>query len=150
MPARRHISPNQLKMFMTPNELRAYGVAGGTDQSPDEDFDELLDRKLDDSYGIGLVDDIKKKGVKTPIQVIHMKNTTDKMIGHGHHRFAIASEFGPDELVPVLHTDAVYKEDPDDSEVDKRASLKKYSTYMEETGRPGKGVTDRFSWIYDY
>ena len=130
---------------MTPNELLEYGVSSGADQG-DEEFDELLDRKVDDSYGLGLIDDIKEHGVKTPVQIVHMKNTPQKMIGHGHHRFAVSNEFRPDDLIPVIHTDAVYKEAPEDYEVDKGASLNKYRGYM---GPSGKGTSDRFEWLYD-
>lgn len=125
--AARHIHPDQLKMFMTPDEIVAtVGDSvdrGHGDGDPNEDLNDLWDRKsgdLSDPYSghEDLQEHVNAEGVKTPVilQVSpHSKVSVNSsptsragiLMGNGHHRVMAAENkqdlTGHQVYVPVLH-----------------------------------------------
>ena len=97
-------------MFMKPSELRA-SLAGSVDLGakplPDD-----WDYKSNDS----LKNDIKRKGVQTPVIVDHgyhpgVRDEGGGVMGNGHHRVHNAhrlEEEGHEIYVPIVHTDGNY------------------------------------------
>jgi hypothetical protein len=119
MTASSHLQPEQLKMFMSANEIMSTHVPNPADfEDEDEDFassDEEVtgnfwDRKLTESMDNGTYDSIHHEGVKEPVNLYTKhpdKNTPkrEQRIGNGHHRVAAMNELDPDEVMPVLHHD---------------------------------------------
>jgi hypothetical protein len=110
--AENNLSHEQLKMFMTPKEIR-YRYEAQPEEYEDHELshEEVMYRKLHESKKIkqtgGLPDrqfvkdslyhSVKKEGVKTPIQLNPKQNT----IYDGHHRLAAATHLAPNNLIPV-------------------------------------------------
>jgi hypothetical protein len=136
MANKNHINPDQLRMFMSAREIDP-DTSVDAEEDDRDSLDELLGYKLDESKQTGLYYDIGRRGVQTPIQVIHDDTYGKRVLGHGNHRFAAQRDINPDALIPVVHTDAVYDED----DFDTYGTLRKYKEY---TG--GKGVDDAMSW----
>lgn len=146
MARRNHINPDQLRMFMSAREISPASSVDAAEQD-EEAFEQLMDKKLNESIDRGLYDDIARKGVKAPVQVIHHP-TVGNILGHGNHRFASQRDIDPDALMPVVHTDAVrpYPDDPSEyirNEWEPYETLKKYEKL---TG--GVGVTDSPRWFW--
>jgi hypothetical protein len=118
MRSKRHINPDQLRMFMSAREIdpdTSVDVGEYDDTSATDDFEDLMDMKLDIAKDKGLYYDIERRGVQVPIQVIRHKDGRIDL-GHGNHRFAVQRDLDPDALMPVVHTDAVYDQVTDDVE----------------------------------
>jgi hypothetical protein len=101
-------------MFMSAREIdpdTSVDVGEYDDTSATDDFEDLMDMKLDIAKDKGLYYDIERRGVQVPIQVIRHKDGRID-IGHGNHRFAVQRDLDPDALMPVVHTDAVYDDRP--------------------------------------
>lgn len=140
MTAKRHVSSEQLAMFMTAGELRQMGVSpfdtvdpkSGDIQTPEHTWE----RKTDEAIESGLVDSIRERGVSKPINLYHLSEGEDpnlvldidpetgkeitgslspKTIAHGHHRVAGANFVSPNEWIPVQHYD---RNDADPSKID--------------------------------
>lgn len=114
----------QLKMFMTGPEIKAYAKPGsGEYLSSDTDEntgavipDKLYARKANEAARTGLADLISAKGVQNPVRLMHfgpnatghqwsgdglpLANTVQ--IADGHHRVAV-SVLHPKQFVPVIH-----------------------------------------------
>lgn len=121
MSAKKNLQPQQLKMFMSANEIMSsYGPnpgdryassrlrshdmtksSGGTRWSyeREETDDELWERKRDEAWDSGVAQSIIDEGVKEPVNL----NMAWGTVGNGHHRVAVMHEEAPHELIPVLH-----------------------------------------------
>lgn len=119
MPAKRHINPSQLKMFMTPKELMEHFQPnpgdidhhdiemyddGGNARSDEDINSEFWDIKRDENDLSGLTEDVAAIGVRTPVTVQYHK-LHGPVIRGGHHRIAAAMEVNPDMLIPVNYAE---------------------------------------------
>jgi len=74
----------------------------------DEDFDTvfsdqtLLDYKYKNAKDNGLLDDVLKNGIQTPIEV-HVDRDGYKTVAQGHHRLAIAQRHFPNKPIPIKY-----------------------------------------------
>jgi hypothetical protein len=142
----------QLKMFMTPSEI---DPVSSVDAEEGEYIEDVLEKKLKGAKKSGLYKDISQKGVKTPIQVIHDPQTGENILGHGHHRFAVAQDLEDqgksDVLMPVFHSTAKYEKfyDDDPGYFDALGSIKEYDTYMNRYIGQGRGTGDKATWRSD-
>lgn len=128
--ASRHMSSGQLAMFMTAEELRGLGVSPfetvhpetGDIQSPEATWK----RKTREAHESGLVENVRKEGVHTPVNIYHlsegenpnlvldidpstrqeiMGQLSPRTIAHGYHRVAAGVETDENPLIPVQHYD---------------------------------------------
>ena len=121
MAAKDHLQGEQLRMFIPAKELintAARDVYSG-EEPPYEgqpmtlwEDDDVRYLKLDEARYEGLMDDIRRDGVLTPIQLSYQHphfddETTDKIpfIVNGHHRIAVAHDIDPEMLIPVRYVD---------------------------------------------
>lgn len=104
--AKSVVSAQQLAMFMTPREIEA------KTQSTDAPFyggvRQMRDIKGRENELTGLDESVKKEGVKKPVNLYH---TSTAEGGHieltdGNHRMTAALKHRPDDLIPVVHSDA--------------------------------------------
>ena len=105
MSASDHLNGEQLKMFMSPNEILAEGY------KPSEGL--ALKRKEAATWGI--TRSVAAEGVHHPVSLSHSVGwgvrdesgardaRSDKRIANGHHRFVAQQEADPDRLMPVVH-----------------------------------------------
>lgn len=96
--------PGQLRMFMTPSEIkRGYAPHSGDKayrwKTGLETDDALWDRKAKEAEEGGITASIARNGVKYPAT---LSDDTREVVG-GHHRIAGGDEAG-DKLMPVVHT----------------------------------------------
>jgi hypothetical protein len=143
----------QLKMFMAPSEI---DPSSSIDAEQGEYIEDVMEEKLEEAKNSGLYDDIRQKGVKTPIQVIHDPHTGEIMLGHGNHRFAVAQDLEnqgkSDVLLPVVHSIARYEkyyEDDDPGYFDALRTVKDYDNYMNRNFGQGRGTGDKYTWQSD-
>lgn len=110
----------QLKMFMSPSEINPSGsvdapwtkVAERHKKRPKrtrEMFTALMNEKTAEAAAVGLTEDIRRRGVVMPVQVIHTPEL-GRTLGHGNHRFAAAMAINPDMLIPIHHTEGTMKD----------------------------------------
>lgn len=107
MSAGDHIQPQQLKMFMSPNEVMdEFWIA---ENAPE--------RKLQQSMDDGLYDEISANGVQRPLRVVMSDNHTPPEVTNGHHRLFSQANIDPDRLMPITYDRSWAKaiEDKDDS-----------------------------------
>ena len=124
------INHRQLKMFMTPAEIKQHvdvnsgeleetyadepdPGSGGYYNYRKETPDELWERKTDESWDNGLAQSIEQKGVSRAVDIVHgpapyddidARDTSRPWLGNGYHRVAAAQDVrGSDELIPVEH-----------------------------------------------
>lgn len=113
MSAARHVNVEQLRMFMTPNEIVGSDILYG-DQVSGETREEMFAYKRDDSErrwadptepgGAMLDESIRREGVKKPVAIGHTAYTEGRPVfTDGHHRLAMAYELAPDNYIPVTH-----------------------------------------------
>lgn len=117
----------QLKMFMTGNEIKQT-ITGSVDASNnDEDtMSEMWDQKVeeshdrrvnagDDRHGQSLYDSVEDEGAHTPV-TLYTPRFNSTIHGDGHHRTAISADVedrsGRQVYLPVLHDehDPMYTE----------------------------------------
>ena len=135
----------QLKMFMTPEEIAPKGTidheVSVSYDYPEEDrkaaFDYTMRVKKSNASDDGMDKDIQKYGVEVPIQVVH-DPVLGNVIGHGNHRFASSP---PGSLIPVIHTEGV----PDEDGLDVYEAMDDDEGYMKDTGHGIMGGR-RDSW----
>jgi hypothetical protein len=72
-----------------------FDFAGGDDQK-------LLDYKYENAKSNGLLDDVLKNGIHTPIDV-HVDKEGYKTVTQGHHRLAIAQKHFPHKPIPIRY-----------------------------------------------
>ena len=111
MSASDHLNGEQLKMFMSPNEIDAAGF------KPTEPYPL---RKTREAKAWGLTDSIAQEGVRYPLTLGHSEAAHDewgaetggrkpyRAIVNGHHRYYGQRDVDPDRLMPVLHGEDVY------------------------------------------
>ena len=120
--SKRAINPNQLRMFMTADEItRMYQPLEGDRQGtynevplsqggkamekwqPETD-EQVWERKAEEAGEEYLYGDIEEHGVKRPVHLgTQMGKSGKPQVVGGHHRIAVMKEVAPDELMPVLH-----------------------------------------------
>lgn len=104
MTASRHLNMNQLKMFMSPLELRNEGLF--TREGP-------ASKKIDAAKYSGMYEDIKEHGVKKPIGLLLDSNKdngrTHTDLVNGHHRFFSQEDIDEDRLMPVTFSNKEYE-----------------------------------------
>jgi hypothetical protein len=66
------------------------------------DDKKLLNAKYKLAKEKGLVDDILKNGIKSPLE-IHVDKDGNQTLTNGHHRLAIALKHFPNKLIPVTY-----------------------------------------------
>lgn len=129
MSASKHINPNQLKLFMTAQEVMD-SVSDSVDRAreyqdvdpetgeiitvPEQTMEDLWKDKLSESKGRGylgqkpLYDSIKEKGVQRHV-TLQTNPDGSLTMGQGHHRVAaaadIAKKTGKQMYVPVIYDD---------------------------------------------
>lgn len=103
-----------IPMFLTATELKTY-LTDSLDRLPDEDIDELWDRKRQEAqheyheymHGSGVYDSIARDGFNWnfPVEVLHHGKLEpgkyEKLMGEGHHRVAAAAEIEEDTGKPI-------------------------------------------------
>jgi hypothetical protein len=108
MPANDHLQPEQLKMFMSANEIMGSHKPNPADFEDDASDEEGWERKSAEAMESGVYESIEREGVRDPVNLYtkYPDKTTPKReqrIGNGHHRVAVMNDLDPDELMPVLH-----------------------------------------------
>lgn len=130
MSASDNLQPKQLKMFMSPNELKAEGYVPNPLEARGEDMggsiheplgttssDRMMARKVRESQESGLYGKIEGEGVQAPVSIVTPTHdlvphpslrkigfdTSPQMVGNGHHRLASQEAIDPDRLMPVMH-----------------------------------------------
>jgi hypothetical protein len=136
MAASDHIQPEQLKMFMSPREIREDGY--GLPEAGDEyRYQRKLGRANDPALeqvpgdrGGTLYDSVGKDGVKLPLRLV--TSESERVLGNGHHRFVSQEQQDPDRLMPVLHhadkEDAVLSGARQELSVERAASRRRVLT----------------------
>lgn len=117
----RNLNQNQLKMFMTPSEIKGYAHPNVGDvethtYSPGFDADPegtMWEAKSNEAYDVGLTHSVRREGVREPVEIqhqyrLHSGSPDDAVISNGHHRIQAAedaSRMKKHELyVPVEHS----------------------------------------------
>lgn len=110
MSASKHINPNQLKLFMTPQEIMDT-ISGSVDLG-DDSMEELWAEKLAESKGRtygqpkSLYNSIKEHGVQRHVTLTEERDGS-LVMGQGHHRVAaaadIAKKTGREMFIPVIY-----------------------------------------------
>jgi hypothetical protein len=130
-------NPNQLRMFMTPREIKTGYFPNLPDKDEFYDADlgdyrtetdeELWDRKLNESIDYGLLDSVAKHGVEVPVSI----DPRTRQIRGGHHRIAAANHINPDQFIPVMYNKDVWQAGRAESEI---MSLPETSAERKEMG----------------
>jgi len=112
MAASDHIN-EQLKMFMSPNELQGYVHSFGDFGSTPADVERNTAFKLGQSRDVpAFVNSVATEGVKKPLEISHFsagygdeksKVRGQTILSQGHHRYVSQMAADPDRLMPVLH-----------------------------------------------
>lgn len=112
MAASDHLHPEQLKMFMSPNEIQGYVHEFGDFGSNPRAIQSGSVFKVVESKDSGMHDSIAAEGVKKPVEISHFndsygdsrsKQRGKTILSQGHHRWASQMEHDPDRLMPVVH-----------------------------------------------
>lgn len=110
--AKEHLQGEQLKMFMTPNEIIG-SVDDSVDRNDDEDLDQLWEMKeseLDNSPDYAkLKESVNEEGVKRPVTLTtNYGGKGTLFMGDGHHRVVAAyqkqEKTGRQQYVPVIYS----------------------------------------------
>lgn len=110
--AKEHLQGEQLKMFMTPNEIIAR-VDDSVDRNDEEDIDQLWEMKeseLDNSPEYSnLKKSVNEEGVKRPVTLTtNYGGKGTLFMGDGHHRVVAAyqkqEKTGRQQYVPVIYS----------------------------------------------
>lgn len=93
-------------MFMPAHEIMAKTGAKSNDRKTKyngerETSDEMWARKTKEAKSSRLTSNVKKRGIKKPIQMANFMS--GKVLFDGHHRVAAAHSIDPNYLVPVEH-----------------------------------------------
>lgn len=113
------VNPNQLRMFMTADEIVDHYKLGDTrlpgnpkGYKPDTSPQSVLDRKYQDTQRTGFSEILRNQGVRDPVHVSYgtTANPTATFRGEpalrqGHHRVAWMQRNHPDQYLPVVHHD---------------------------------------------
>lgn len=113
MSRKDHLNPNQLKLFMSPEEILS-SVHDSVDLGYGEDMGDLMEQKLSESKGTprgsqdSLYDSISRHGVKRHV-TLEQDPDGGLIMGQGHHRVAAAADlnkrFGRTIEIPVIYDD---------------------------------------------
>lgn len=110
--AKEHLQGEQLKMFMTPNEIIG-SVDDSVDRNDEEDLDQLWEMKeseLDNSPDYKkLKESVNEEGVKRPVTLTtNYGGKGTLFMGDGHHRVVAAyqkqEKTGRQQYVPVIYS----------------------------------------------
>lgn len=110
--AKEHLQGEQLKMFMTPNEIIG-SVDDSVDRNDEEDIDQLWEMKeseLDNSPEYSnLKKSVNEEGVKRPVTLTtNYGGKGTLFMGDGHHRVVAAyqkqEKTGRQQYVPVIYS----------------------------------------------
>jgi len=110
MAAKRHINPNQLKLFMTAQELMDHFEPNPGDVEDHASPQAMWKAKLTESKESELHEDIKNIGVRTPITVTDSPRdgSIKPVIRGGHHRLAAAMDINPKMEIPINYGNEIY------------------------------------------
>lgn len=126
MAAHNNLNPDQLKMFMSANEIKGQYQPLDGDREGYEDDNEVWDRKLSEAsapkpyYDMAHekvvlnsgshLDHLKTHGVTQPVHLGNEYGSSGRreVVG-GHHRVAVMSHLSPDQLMPVLHHEDIWE-----------------------------------------
>jgi len=119
MAAKHLVNPNQLKMFMSADEITAHYQPLDADRNRSgaglESTPELYARKNREFQQSGMTPSIARHGVIDPVHLgtAHGREGKPQIMG-GHHRIASSMDLNPHRLMPVLHhqggIEEMYKE----------------------------------------
>lgn len=124
MSAGDNIQYEQLRMFMSPNDLIGSGYkmnpsdiegidltnARNTGYPPEHAMER---RKANEASDSGLFRSIARRGVEQPlglytgepvVRKVGLPNWPSRVIANGGHRYAVQRLLNPDRLMPVLHS----------------------------------------------
>lgn len=111
----------QLRMFMTPSEIKGYArpnvgdvethtYSPGFDEDPEGT---MWEAKSNEAYDVGITHSVRREGVREPVQIMHQYRThsgnpDDAVIQDGHHRIQAAEDVSRmkkhEIYVPVEHS----------------------------------------------
>ncbi len=95
---------SELYHDMRHGDVSSYGTTGRMWKAKKEENDAMTaGTPLKDSMGeVGIdIEDVRKNGIKTPVDVHHY--SAGPMLVDGHHRVSAAIDIHPDYMVPVSH-----------------------------------------------
>lgn len=153
MAASDHLNGQQLKMFMSPNEIDAAGYTPTEDQPL---------RKTREAKAWGLTESIKNGGVQYPVtlghtysertevkdrstgvwRTQHAEPVEEKHLINGHHRYFAQKEVDPDRLMPVQHGEEAHTVLRQSLQVEARSQLEAPelpSQYQDKPNYPAAG-----------
>lgn len=91
---------HQLPLFVQAKELHSRKTQKGDLDPESETHGELMDTKRHEAETTGLTDDIRERGLKTPVWVDWSDGPHGTLV-EGHHRVAAAHSIDPEMWVPV-------------------------------------------------
>lgn len=112
---------DQLKMFMTPSEIKGYARPNIGDMethtySPgfaEDPEGTMWEAKSNEAYDVGITHSVRREGVREPVQLKHQYRShsgspDDAVIQDGHHRIQAAEDVSRmkkhEIFVPVEHS----------------------------------------------
>lgn len=109
MAAKKHINPNQLKLFMTAQELMDHFEPNPGDVEDHASPQAMWNTKLAESKENKLHEDIENIGVRIPVTITDSPQEGSKkpIIRGGHHRLAAAYDINPKMEIPVNYGDSI-------------------------------------------
>lgn len=120
MAKKKEENPNQLKLFMTSQEIMDNFEPIDGDYLEDETTDELWERKALEAKDNGLMESIKEHGVQIPVS-LHPWN---QYIVGGHHRIAAQHKLNPNQFIPVNYEIFPGNANEYDKDVEKTSPVK--------------------------
>lgn len=109
MSGRDNLNPNQLRMFMTAQELHDHHSIDVM-QTPESryggawpDMDSMWRTKRRENKMDGLDKSVREHGVHSPVELTSGRDVDGAVIQDGHHRIQAAFDHNPQSLLPVEH-----------------------------------------------